>query len=139
MSNRSPSAKASHWLWPPLLLLGCVTAVIAWMLVALSLGLQSGWMAVLAALEVVWMLRLGNLAGGPLRVAVALAGTTAIIALANWGIAAAQIGAGFGMDPWTSALKLGPGLAWTLLSLANGALDLVCYTAALVLAWVLAR
>ncbi|WAT14375.1 hypothetical protein [Xanthomonas fragariae] len=133
------SARTTHWLWPPLLLLGCVTALIAWMLIALTLGNQAGWMAVLAALEIVWMLRLGTLAAGPLRIGVALGATALTIVGANWGIASAQLGGSLGLDLSTSAQKMGTGLAWTLLQLANTGFDLLCYAAALLLAWWAAR
>ncbi|WP_311240280.1 MULTISPECIES: hypothetical protein [unclassified Xanthomonas] len=133
------SARSAHWLWPPLLLLGSVTALIAWLLIALALGNQAGWMAVLVALEVVWMLRLGTLRAGRLRIGVAVATTALIIVGANWGIASAQLGGSLGLDPWTSAQKMGPRLAWTLLQLANNAFDLLCYFAAVLVAWWAAR
>lgn len=87
MPPTTASARTAHWLWPPLLLLGCVTALIAWLLIALTLGNQAGWMAVVAALEIVWMLRLGTLRAGRLRIGVAVVTTALIIAGANWGIA----------------------------------------------------
>ncbi len=139
MPPTSASARTAHWLWPPLLLLGSVTALIAWLLIALALGNQAGWMAVLVALEIVWMLRLGTLGAGPLRIGIAVVGTALIIVGANWGIASAQLGSALGLDPWTSAQKMGTGLAWTLLQLANNGFDLLCYAAALVLAWWAAR
>ncbi|WP_115527180.1 MULTISPECIES: hypothetical protein [Xanthomonas] len=139
MPPTSASARSAHWLWPPLLLLGSVTALIAWLLIALALGNQAGWMAVLVALEVVWMLRLGTLRAGRLRIGVAVATTALIIVGANWGIASAQLGGSLGLDPWTSAQKMGPRLAWTLLQLANNAFDLLCYFAAVVMAWWAAR
>ncbi|MEA9555864.1 hypothetical protein VC273_07995 [Xanthomonas nasturtii] len=139
MPPTSASARSAHWLWPPLLLLGSVTALIAWLLIALALGNQAGWMAVLVALEVVWMLRLGTLRAGRLRIGVAVATTALIIVGANWGIASAQLGGSLGLDPWTSAQKMGPRLAWTLLQLANNAFDLLCYFAAVLVAWWAAR
>ncbi|PPT75243.1 hypothetical protein XaplCFBP3122_14155 [Xanthomonas arboricola pv. populi] len=139
MPPTTAPARTAHWLWPPLLLLGCVTALIAWMLIALALGNQAGWMAVLVALEIVWMLRLGTLGAGPLRTGVAVVATALIIVGANWGIASAHLGGALGLDPWTSAQKMGTGLAWTLLQLANNGFDLLCYAAALVLAWWAAR
>lgn len=139
MPPTTASARTAHWLWPPLLLLGCITALIAWMLIALALGNQAGWMAVLVALEIVWMLRLGTLGAGPLRIGIAVVATALIIVGANWGIASAQLGNALGLDPWTSAQKMGTGLAWTLLQLANNGFDLLCYAAALVLAWWAAR
>ncbi|KAB7765171.1 hypothetical protein [Xanthomonas maliensis] len=139
MPPTSASARTVHWLWPPLLLLGAVTALIAWMLVALALGRMAGWMALLVALEVNWMLRLGTLRAGTLRSVVAVSTTMAIAIGANWGIASAQLGGSLGLDPWTSALKMGPMLAWTLLQLATSGVDLACYAGALVLAWWLSR
>ncbi|MFO3706075.1 hypothetical protein ACI6Q5_14115 [Xanthomonas codiaei] len=139
MPPTNAPARTAHWLWPPLLLLGCVTALIAWLLIALALGNQAGWMAVLVAVEVVWMLRLGTLQGGSLRIGVAVVATAAVIIATNWGIASAHVGGSLGLDPWTSAQKMGPGLAWTLLQLANNGFDLLCYATALVLAWWAAR
>ncbi|MBB5675061.1 hypothetical protein FHR64_002104 [Xanthomonas arboricola] len=109
------------------------------MLIALAVGNQAGWMAVLVALEIVWMLRLGTLGAGPLRIGIAVVATALVIVGANWGIASAQLGGALGLDPWTSAQKMGAGLAWTLLQLANNGFDLLCYAAALVLAWWTAR
>ncbi|HEY0333853.1 MAG TPA: hypothetical protein VGC74_09115 [Stenotrophomonas sp.] len=137
MPPKTASARTAHWLWPLLLLLGCVTAVIAWLLVAMTRGDQAGWMALLCAAEVAWMLRLGNLQGGRLRVLVAVVATALVVVAANWAIAAAHIGVAMGLDPWTSSLKLGAGLAWTLLSLANSTWDWLCYVLALGLAaWI---
>ncbi len=133
------SPRTAHWLWPPLLLLGCVTALIAWILVALASGHQAGWFAVLAALEAAWMLRLGSLASGSLRIVVAMVATVAVIVVANWGIASAQIGTVMGLDAWASAQKMGFGFAWTLTRLATSAFDLLCYAAALVVAYWAAR
>lgn len=134
MPPKTASARTAHWLWPPLLLLGCVTAVIAWMLVTLATGRQSGWMALLGALEIAWMLRLGTLQPGRWRIAAATLATLTVIVAANWGIASAQIGASLGLDPWASSLKMGAGLAWTLLSMANGGFDWLCYVIALIVA-----
>lgn len=139
MPRPTASARTAHWLWPLLLLLGCVTATIAWMLVALATGHQSGWMALFSAAEIVWMLRLGTLQAGRLRIVVALLATTAVVIAANWGIAAAQIGGSFGLDPLASAVRLGTSFAWTLSILANTGFDLFCTAAALVLAAWLSR
>ncbi|MCL7715672.1 hypothetical protein [Stenotrophomonas mori] len=135
----SPAGRSQHWLWPLLLLLGSCTLVVAWLMAALYTGTQAGWMAIAAALEVVWMLRLGTLGRGRFRVLVALLATLAITAAANWGIAATYIGGPMGLSPWESALRLGPHLAWTLVGLANGAVELAWLLAALLLAWRMAR
>ena len=134
MPLKTASARTAHWLWPPLLLLGCATVVIAWLLVTLTTGRQSGWMALLAAFEIVWVLRLGTLRTGRIAAAIATLATAATIVASNWAIASTQLGAAMGLDPWASALKMGPHLAWTLLSMANGGVDWLCYAIALALA-----
>ncbi len=134
-----PASHTQHWLWPLLLLLGSVTLAIAWLMVALATGSQAGWMAIAAAAEAAWMLRLGTLPGGRPRIAVAMLATLLIALAANWGIAAAYIGGPMGLAPWESALRLGPHLAWTLIGLANGTAEILWLLAGLVAAWWLAR
>lgn len=134
MPANTMTARTAHWLWPPLLLLGCLIVVIAWLLIALASGRQSGWVAPLAALEISWLLRVGTLRAGRWRQALALGATLATIVIANWGIAAAQIGGAMGLDAWTSLLRMGAGYAWTLSLLANHTLDWSCYGLALLLA-----
>ncbi|AXI83379.1 hypothetical protein FUT69_06525 [Xylella taiwanensis] len=139
MSPHSTPTRTTHWLWPPLLFLGCMIGLIAWILVALGSQHQAGWFALAVALDVAYMLHLGTLRRGWLRLGVALTATLGVILAANWGIASAQLGIVMGLDPWSSALKMGPRLAWTLSTLANQSLDLICYGAALLLSWHLAR
>ncbi|KQN95712.1 MULTISPECIES: hypothetical protein [Stenotrophomonas] len=134
-----PASRTQHWLWPLLLLLGSVTLAIAWLMVALATGSQAGWMAIAAAAEAAWMLRLGTLPGGRPRITVAMLATLLIALAANWGIAAAYIGGPMGLAPWESALRLGPHLAWTLIGLANGTAEILWLLAGLVAAWWLAR
>lgn len=136
MSPVSTSASPTrHWLWPTLLLLGSITLTIAWLLVALSTGTQAGWMAVLAALEAAWMLRLGAFRPGPARAAITMLATVLIAVAANWLIAAAYVGGPMGLTPWESALRMGPHFAWTLLSLANGLGELIWLSIGLLVAW----
>ena len=115
-----PAPASVHWLWPLLLLLGSLTVAVAWVLVALNTRGMAAPMALAAGLETAWMLRLGTLAAGRTRIAVAMLATLLIALAANWGIAAAYIGGPMGLAPWESALRLGPHLAWTLIGLANG-------------------
>jgi hypothetical protein len=122
-----------------LLLLGTCGFAAIWIVLSLFNDAQNSWMAVLGAVDVAWLLRLGHCPGGPRRVALALLATAAIVVLANWGIIAAQLGAVLGLQPWESALRLGANLAWTLFQLANGAVDLVWYAIALVVAAFAAR
>ena len=119
--------------------LGCLGFAAAWVLLARLLQSQASWLAPLAALDVLWMLHLGRARPGWARAGVAMASTLAIIALANWGIAATEIGRSMGLLPWESALRLGSDYAWELIQLANSATDLAWYATGLVLAGLLAR
>ncbi len=133
------SARSSAWVWPPLYLLGVVTAALAWLFIALLSGRQAGWMAVLAALELGFMLRLGKLHAGPLRVGLTVAGTLLVALAANWAIASAYLGGSLGLDPWNSALRMGPFMATTLIGLANGLAEWLWLGVGLVVAWWVAK
>jgi len=139
MPPNTASARTSHWLWPLLLLLGCITALIAWLIVALALGRQAGWMAIPVALESAFMLRLAGYRPGRARAWTALIATALVILLAQWAIASAQIGAVMGLDVLASALRMGPRLAWHLTALANSGFDLACWAIALLAAWFAAK
>jgi len=139
MPTTAARARTVTWLWPLMLLLGAATALLAWVFFALMLGRQIGWMAVLVALELLFMLRLGTLRGGPLRVVLVAGGTLLITALAWWTIASAWMGGSMGLPPWESALRMGPHLAWTLVNLATTAMDWLWVAIAVVLGAWLAR
>jgi len=122
-----------------LLLLGSATLALAWLMAALATGTQAGWMAVAAAVETAWMLRLGTLQGGSARMVIAVLATLSIALVANWSIAAAYLGGPMGLAPWESALRMGPHLAWTLMGLANGPLEILWLGIGLLVAGWLAR
>jgi hypothetical protein len=105
------------------LLLGLVVAPLAWMVLALMTGRQVGWMAVLTALELVFMLRMGTLGPGRLRSVLVVLGTLLVAAVANWAIASAWMGGSIGLGLWDASLRMGPHLAWTLVTLANGTME----------------
>jgi len=139
-----PAAPAAQRTAPPLLAIllliaGCIGFAAAWVLVAFARDRQCSWMALLAALDAVFLLRLGRMPVGMARSLVAVGGTALTIVLANWGIAAAQIGRAMGMLPWESLGKLGPFYAWTLANLANPPVDLLWLAASLVLAAIASR
>ena len=119
--------------------LGCLGFAAAWVLLARFLQTQVSWLAPLAALDVAWMLHLGRVRPGWPRITLAVVSTLAIIVLANWGIAATEIGRTMGLLPWESALRLGPDYARELIQLANSRLDLAWYAIGTLLAGVLAR
>jgi hypothetical protein len=136
-SRMSSSLPASpRWYALPLLLLGVVGFAALWVLVALSYDRMLAWLAPLAAADMVLLLAVARWPAGGTRAALAVLATATTIALANFWIAAGQVGQGLGLLPWQSALKLGPAYAWTLSELATSALDLAWYALALaVAAW----
>jgi hypothetical protein len=134
-----PVPRPARWLAPAFALLGSFGFAAAWVLLAFARDTQCSWMAVFAAIDAVLLLRLARMAPGWARSALAVAATALAIVLANWGIAAAQIGKVMGLLPWESLLKLGPNYAWTLASLANKPMDIAWLLAALVFAAIAAR
>lgn len=122
-----------------LLALGVAGFAAAWVMVALSTGRLHSWMALLGALDVVIVLRLGGWPSGRGRALLAALATLVIAATANWWIIAAHLGAMLGMPPWSSALKLGLHHAWTLAGVANGPTDLILVSIAVVAAALASR
>ncbi|MBU8975391.1 hypothetical protein JI752_004490 [Lysobacter sp. MMG2] len=118
-------ARRTSWLSWPLLLLGAFGFAAVWVLASLYSGRQLGWMAVLGALDIAWMLRLGGWRPGLGRMVAGVAATAGIVIAANWFITATQLGGMLGLDPWDSAMKLGGHHAWILVQLANSAMDAV--------------
>lgn len=133
------AVRRARWLAPALLVLGSLGCAAAWILLALASDRQCSWMALLAALDAAFLLRLARLPAGTTRVWLAMLGTGTTIAVANWGIIAGQMGRAMGLLPWESATKLGPHHAWTLASLANNPADLAWLAAGLLLAAIVAR
>jgi len=140
MNESASSAPATvPWLAPILLLIGSTGFAAAWVLLAWTRDQQCSWMAVLGALDAVLLVRLARMPAGWLRAGFAGVATALTIAFANWGIAAAQMGKPMGLLPWESMGKLGPTLAWVLVSHANRPADLAWLWVALVLAVMASR
>ncbi|MGH8025244.1 MAG: hypothetical protein ACREO0_00825 [Pseudoxanthomonas sp.] len=139
MQEASLNTRPARWLAPVMLLLGGLCFAVIWIMLAVYLGKPCGWMAALGALDAAAMLRLGGMPRGAARASLAVLATLAIMVLANWGVAATQIGFSMGLNPWDSALKLGLDYAWTLAGLANQTMDLLWMGAALVVAALAAR
>ena len=132
--NRSPLPALG------LLLVGSIGMAAVWVLLARFVGGgQMSWFAVLVAIDASLMLRLGRMRPGLPRAAWAVLGTFLAIALANWGIVAAQMGAPMGLLPWESLTRLGPGFTWVLTMLVNDRVDFAWWGAALVVAAVASR
>ncbi len=138
-STNEPAARRVGWLAPALLVIGSFGFAAAWVLLAFARDQQCSWMAILAALDAALLLRMARVPRGWLRAMLAVIATAFTIVLANWGIAAAQIGRVMGLLPWESMTKLGPFYAWTLANLANPPIDLLWLATALVLAAIAAR
>ena len=133
------AVRRARWLAPALLLLATLGCAAAWILVALAAGRQSSWMAVVAAVDAAVLLRVARMPPGRWRAVAGMAATLATIALANWGIAASEIGRSVGMLPWDAAARLGPDYAWTLAVLANGTADRLWLAAAVAIAAISSR
>ena len=116
------------------MLLGTFGFAAVWVILSLYTNTQNSWMAVLGALDIAWMLRLGHWSPGPRRAVLGVAATLAMLLLANWGITSGQLGAALGLEAWDSALRLGLNHAWTLAQLANGIGDAAWLVLALVVA-----
>ncbi len=123
-----------RWFALPLLALGMLGFVSAWVLAALFFERQCAWLAPLAAVDMVLLLSISRWPAGAGRAAWSFVATAVAIALANFGIAAGEVGQGFGLRPWESALMLGADHAWTLLEMANSPLDLAFYAVGLLVA-----
>lgn len=139
MQHLHPPTRPMRWVAPALLLFGAILLALLWMLLALYLWRPCGWMALPSALACAQVLRLGGMPRGWSRATFTVLGTLLTISLVNWGIAAAQIGAGLGLGPWDSALKLGTDYAWTLAKLANQTADRAWMALALVIAAIAGR
>jgi len=133
----SPAPRRNaRWLVPLMLVLASACVLVIWVALAVYLQRQAGWMALLAALDVVLVVRLGGMAAGPRRAVLAALVTVAICAPALGTIAATQMGFPFGLSPWDSVLRLGAHHAWTLISLTTTPLDVVALLVApLLAAW----
>ena len=131
-----PPTSAPRWYALPLLALGATGFAAAWMLVALALDRQCAWLAPLAALDMVLLLRMARWPAGPARAGWAVLATLGVVVAANFLIIAGQVGQNFGIRPWQSALLIGPGYAWLLAGLAIERSDLLLFAlGVLVAAW----
>jgi hypothetical protein len=128
-------------IFAPLLLaaLGVFGMAAAWALLALIVDRHCAWMAVLTAADIALLLRMGRAAPGLPRAATTVVATLATILLANWIIAATQIGGQFGLKLVDSVFRLGTDHAQTLLGLANRPAELAWYAIAVIVAMWLGR
>jgi hypothetical protein len=131
---KNTAVRSARWLAPALVALASLGCAAAWILLALASGRQSSWMAVVAAFDAAILLRIARAPAGAARACTGVLATLATIVLANWGIAAGEMGRSFGMLPWDAAVRMGPHYAWQLGELANGGADRAWLAIALVVA-----
>lgn len=129
-----PPSTPVRWFALPLLALGSAGFAAFWVLLALLLGRQCAWLAPLAALDIALLQGLARWPRGAGRALAAALATALTVALANYMIAAGQIGQGFGLRPGESALLMGADYAWLLVTLANSRADLLWYAVGIALA-----
>lgn len=137
-TDRSKTAR--QWILPTLALaVGVLGMVAVWLATYLYVRTPSGWLAVVAALDIVLMLRLAAAPAGRLRGALAVAGTAAATALSYWMVVSTQMGLLLGLTPLESSQRLGPVLFGELLRHTTSGWDLAWAVLALALAWRLGR
>jgi len=137
---RPALATAVDWLLPALGWVAGVLGMVAlWTAVSLALRSPSGWLALVAALDMALLLRLSGMPPGRPRAGAAVAGTVVAIVLGYWFHAAISMGVMLGLQPVESALRLGPVLAGELIRHATSAWDIAWAVLALPLAWKLTR
>lgn len=140
LPSSAPGAPQGRIFAPVLFaVLGVLGMAAVWTLVAVIVDRQCAWMAVLAAADIALLLRIGRAAPGMPRALGNLAATAATVVIANWCIAAAQMGGPMGLPMTESLQRIGPDLVHTLLSLATQPVDLAWYAIAVVVALWLGR
>ena len=134
-SSSTPVSKPPRVVVPALLaVLGIAGMSAVWVIAALVLDRQCAWMAIIAAFDLGLLLRLGRAAPGLQRGIVAVVGTLATILIANWTIAATEIGFPLGLNLTEAVQRLGPHHAQTLFGLAHHPVDWAYYAIALIVA-----
>lgn len=119
------------WLLVPLAVAG-FTAL--WLLAAFYSGRQCSWMAIVGAVDILWVMGLARAVPAARRALVATAATAVMILATNWILAATYAGGQVGLDPWDASLRLGTGHALTLVGIANDWRDAVWLLLALAVA-----
>ncbi len=139
--HASVAAPAPRRVVAPLVfvLLGIFGMAAVWTMTALIVDRQCAWMAAIAAADLALLLRIGRAAPGVPRAIGNVIATVVTVVVANWCIAAAQMGGPMGLPMTESLQRIGPDFARTLLLLANQPMDLAWYAIAVVVALWLGR
>jgi hypothetical protein len=83
-----------------------------WLSVALSRDQASLWLAVIAALDIAFVLWLSGVQAGIKRATAAIAGLILIVFASQWMIAAIMFGSAWGIDHFGAAQVIGKVLVW---------------------------
>ena len=135
-----PRNSAASWLLPGIVLLVGVLGLDAiWVASAVISNRSCSWLALVAALDMAFLLRFTEAPPGRARTAVAVCATALTIALAQWLIVSTQIGFALGLEPLASASRLGPVLAWQLSKLSLDRTDWILLVSSLPLAAILVQ
>lgn len=128
-----PNARAAWlpWMLVPLAVVG-FTAL--WLLAAFYSGRQCSWMAVVGAIDVLWVLGLARAMPPLRRAAIAVCATVLMVLAANWILASTYSGTQVGLSPWEAIIRLGLGHARVLAGIANDWRDAVWIVLALLVA-----
>jgi hypothetical protein len=123
MDATMPLARpALAWLLLPVVVCGFAAI---WTLAALYSSHQCSFMALVGAVDVLWVLSLAPSLRTVQRATVATVATGVLVLLANWAIIAINVGAPLGVSPIEAMAKLGVHHALTLAGIANGWVDAV--------------
>lgn len=137
MSQHNPLAAK------PLALLACVVATVGvaavWAGASVLLPFTTAWMAIVAALDAVLLLKLANWPRAPSRAALAVGVTAATVLLAQYFVATARIGLVMGLRPFEALPLMSPDLVLLYAQSNLGSIDCICYGIALAVAWALSR
>ncbi|MGY3263970.1 MULTISPECIES: hypothetical protein [unclassified Lysobacter] len=119
------------WFLLPLVVFGFAAL---WTLAALYSSRQCSFMAVVGAVDVLWVLGLAPTLRPGMRAVAATLATVVMVALANWAIIAINVGVPLGSGTIEALGKLGVHHAQTLAGLANDWRDAVWVVLALAVA-----
>lgn len=137
MPNSAPTQTSQRASWS-LAIASCLAAAAGiaaiWAAVTVALHNTAGWMALLAALDVIGVLTLTGSTRGSARAALAGLATVLSLGLAWWFIAAAQMARTMGMHPFASLQRMGSTLALDLALASQGAVEIAFAIASVLLA-----
>ncbi len=132
---RSPSGIPQHPLLIAVMLVpGFFVFAGAWLAVAAACNSRVGWMALLAALNSIVLLRLARTRSGATRALLAVLVTGVSIALGEWLLAGLPISRQMDQSPLEAARRMGADFSWLLIQLGNTPLDWGLVVVALALA-----